>query len=257
MRRRKHVPIPILAITLTCVLLNSPRPAAASTGGQSFTFVVSNSILRTVAAADGGTSFPSAMHNALCSPRVEPKATRLKRVSAGIQYKVTLTSSQVTTIQKALRRQGCSTNIASGYKNAVRVTYTLAIQIESTTTTTIDPTTAYVAAFNVMTTAVNAGIAQQNSGDPATSAGGINAEVAAYKAFDAALANLRLPGSARTDAQKLLNVDAALEQVLGTLALNTGNVDNYNQIFNTVTPAETAVTSAQTALNNDLGVTSG
>lgn len=129
------------------------------------------------------------------------------------------------------------------------------------TTTTTDPTAtaaaAYVTAYNALIAAVNPGVAQQNSGDPTTATTGINAEVAGYQAFDTALQSINWPSSAQSDAQAVLNADSALENALGTLALNTGNVYNYNQVFNTVTPAENTQVAAVKALANDVGDTIG
>lgn len=129
------------------------------------------------------------------------------------------------------------------------------------TTTTTDPTAAagaaLVTAYNTMIAAVNPGVAQQNSGDPATETSGINAEVAGYQAFDSALQAISWPSNAQSDAQAVLNADSALENALSTLALNTGNVSNYNQVFDTVTPAENTQVAAIKALANDVGDTIG
>jgi hypothetical protein len=129
------------------------------------------------------------------------------------------------------------------------------------TTTTTDPTAAaaaaYVTAYNALGAAVNPGVVQQNSGDAATETTGINAQVAGYQAFDSALQAITWPSNAQSDAQAVLNADSALENALATLALNTGNVNNYNQVFDTVTPAENAQAAAVKALANDVGDTIG
>jgi hypothetical protein len=107
-----------------------------------------------------------------------------------------------------------------------------------------------------MIDAVNADIPGQNSSDSGTSAAAINNEVTARQTFDTAVQAISFPSSAQSDAQSVLNTDAALEQVLGTLAANTGDVANYNSIFATVQPADSAFTAANAALESDLGLTS-
>lgn len=117
---------------------------------------------------------------------------------------------------------------------------------------------AYIKAYNTMLPALNAGISNQNSSDSSTQTAGINAEIAAYQTFSSAINSITFPTSAQTDAQHVLSAEASLVTVLGTLSVNTGNTGNYNQVFDTVTPALTAFTSACTALQNDIGVqTSG
>jgi hypothetical protein len=245
--------VAVLAIALS--VLGFSTSFAGASGGESFTFSVRNSILQTVAKADGGAQIPTAIRQALCSPKVEPIPKKINNVRGGVEYRVQLSSSRVA----AIRRKGCTGNIEANYKHAVVLTDQAAKELNSApTTTTIDPTNAYIAAYNALSTAVNAGIVNQNSDIPSTATAGIDAEITAYKAFDTSLSSIGFTGQARSDAQKVLNADAALEDLLGTLSVNTDNVENYNQVFSTVTPAEATVTADQTALNNDLGVsTSG
>jgi hypothetical protein len=225
-----------LIVALTGLALDS-APAGAS-GGQSFTFVVSNSILHTTSIADGGAPFPLAMQTALCAPKVEPSPKKVKSVKGGIEYGVHLSASQVASI----RKKGCKGNIESNYKHAAALTGEAA------------PKTAYIAAYNTLNPAVNAGITNQNSGVPATVTAGINAEIAAYVAFDTSIAAINFTGQTRSDARRLLSDDVALDNALGTLSVNTNDASSYNQIFPTVTAAVDTVEADQTALNNDLGV---
>ena len=133
----------------------------------------------------------------------------------------------------------------------------------TTTTTTIDPTVAagasYVSAFNTMNTASNDGITKQNTinSDPAGATAGINEQISARQAFDTAVTAIVFPSAAQSDAQQVLSADAALEQALGTLAVNTDNIANFNSVFATVTPAQNVFTSANAALSNDLGLKPG
>ena len=85
---------------------------------------------------------------------------------------------------------------------------------------------------------------------------GINAQIAAYTAFGSALSLIVFPSRDQSDAKTVQNALAALETVLGILSVNRDDVVNYNQVFATVTPDVSALTSATTALENDLGVTS-
>ena len=149
----------VLTTTVSALGLGSSLAGASS--GQSFTFTVRNSVLRTVARADGGVSFPTAMRQALCSPKVEPIPKKMTNVGSGVEYRVQLSSSQVASI----RKKGCTGSIESNYKRAVVLTERAAEELNSApTTTTIDPTNAYIAAYNIMIAAVNAGITNQKFG---------------------------------------------------------------------------------------------
>lgn len=127
-----------------------------------------------------------------------------------------------------------------------------------TTDLTAAASTAYATAFNTMIDAVNADIPGQNaaSTNPAGATTAINNEVTARQTFDTAVQAISFPSSAQSDAQSVLNTDAALEQALGTLAVNTGDIGNYNSVFDTVTPADNAFTAANAALESDLGLSS-
>ena len=118
---------------------------------------------------------------------------------------------------------------------------------------------AYVTAFNTMNDAVNADIPAQNKAgtDPTGATTAINDEASARQTFDTAVQAITFPASDQADAQAVLSADASLESVLGTLAANTNDIGNYNSIFDTVTPAQSAFTAADNALSNELGLTSG
>ncbi|MFZ0129245.1 MAG: hypothetical protein WAL77_07465 [Candidatus Dormiibacterota bacterium] len=115
---------------------------------------------------------------------------------------------------------------------------------------------AYSTAFNAMVTAVNAQIAEQNkaSTDPTGAAAAINAQISARQTFDTAVQAITFPPADAADVQAVLSADAALENVMGTLAANTDNISNYNAIFNTVTPAQSALTAADASLSGELGL---
>jgi hypothetical protein len=115
---------------------------------------------------------------------------------------------------------------------------------------------AYEGAYNTMQSGLNADVAGQNSSDPTTSENAINDEVTVLQAFDSAVENIQFPAEDQSDAQTVLNDDAAWENGLGTLAVNTDNTDNYNQVFDTVQPEQTAAQAAQVALARDLGLSS-
>jgi hypothetical protein len=116
----------------------------------------------------------------------------------------------------------------------------------------------YETAFNAMIATVNAEIPIQNTAQahPENAATAITAEVTAYQTFDTAVQAITFPTPDQADAQAVLNADASLESVLGTLSVNTDNISNYNAIFDTVTPAQSASTAADNALGNELGLTS-
>jgi hypothetical protein len=110
-----------------------------------------------------------------------------------------------------------------------------------------------------MNDAVNADIPAQNKAgtDPTGATTAINDEASARQTFDTAVQAITFPASDQADAQTVLSADASLEGVLGTLAVNTNDISNYNAIFDTVTPAQSAFTAADNALSNELGLTSG
>lgn len=127
----------------------------------------------------------------------------------------------------------------------------------STSTTNLTSTAgaAYQTAFNTMNTAFNADIPAQNGSDPTAMAAAINNEVTVMQTFDTAVQAIQFPTGDQADVQTLLNADTALEGALGTLAANTNSTANYNAIFDTVQPDQTAATAAQHALARDLGLT--
>jgi hypothetical protein len=114
---------------------------------------------------------------------------------------------------------------------------------------------AYLTAFNTMSSGLNADIPAQNGSDPTAATTAINNEVTVLQTFDSAIQAIQFPSSDQTDVQTVLTADTALETALGTLAVNTGDVTNYNAIFDTVQPDQTAATAAQDALGRDVGLT--
>lgn len=116
---------------------------------------------------------------------------------------------------------------------------------------------AYVDAYNTLVGAANAQRSGENgiNSDSAATATAWNAEISARQTFDSAVGQIDFPGTDQTDARQVLTTDAALESAEGTLSANTGNIYNYNQVFDTVTPALNAFVAASTALENDLGLT--
>jgi hypothetical protein len=151
----------------------------------------------------------------------------------------------------------CGTTAATSHLGTVAPT-TLPPTTQPPTTTTIDvsavASTQYLAAFNKMTTAYNAQVPAQNGTDPGAVTAAINAEIRAQQAFDSTVQGITFPTSDEADAQAVLTADAALESAEGTLSVNTDNVDNYNSVFDTVTPARNASNAANTTLGNDLGL---
>jgi hypothetical protein len=135
------------------------------------------------------------------------------------------------------------------------ITATTSRASTSTTDLTAAAAAAYLTAYNTMSSGLSADIPGQNSSDPTTSTNAINNEVTVLQTFDTAVQGIQLPSSADADAQTVLNADAALESALGTLAVNTNDVSNYNSVFDTVQPDETTATADQTALARDLGLT--
>jgi hypothetical protein len=131
--------------------------------------------------------------------------------------------------------------------------------VADSTTSTIDPTvaasTAYVAAYNTMNTGENAQVAIQNGTDPTATGAAINQRITLRQTFDQAVKAITFPSNATSDASKVLTADASLESSLGTLSANTSDTANYNQIFVTVTQDEATFAAADTALANDLGLT--
>jgi hypothetical protein len=94
-----------------------------------------------------------------------------------------------------------------------------------------------------------------NSSDPTTSTDGINGIVLDHDTFDGTIQALSFPAADKTDARGTLNADAAYEAAMQTLALNTNDVDNYNGVFDTTIPLQSAFQSAVQALGGDLGIT--
>ena len=137
----------------------------------------------------------------------------------------------------------------------------------ATTTTTTDPSqspaavaaTTYSADFNILNLAVNAQIPIENAvgSDPVAAAGAFKAEITYRTEFDKGVRAIAFPAAVQAAVQQLLAADAALEAVQGTLSVNTDNIDNYNAVFDTVTPAHAAFAAANTTLGNALGLTTG
>lgn len=126
----------------------------------------------------------------------------------------------------------------------------------STTDLTATASAAYASAFNTMESGLNAQIPAQNAADtdPSGATTAINTEVTVLQTFDTAIEAIQFPPADQSDVQAVLNADAAWEQGLGTLAVNTNDTANYNSVFDTVQPEQTAATAAQDALGRDLGL---
>lgn len=112
-----------------------------------------------------------------------------------------------------------------------------------------------VSAINKMINADNANLAAFNSSTPATATAGINATIADHQALDSTLQGIAVPASDQSDVSNLLKADAAYENALATLAVNTDSVANYNSVFNTVVPLQSAFQAALSAVGTDFGIT--
>lgn len=104
-----------------------------------------------------------------------------------------------------------------------------------------------LANFNALTTA---------GGSPATATAGINATIQDHQTFDAAINGISFPAADSADGNSVLNADSAYENDLATLAVNTNDVGNYNSVFDTVLPLQSAFQAALTTLDSDFGITS-
>jgi hypothetical protein len=100
----------------------------------------------------------------------------------------------------------------------------------------------------------NADIANQNSPDEATSIASVDNRVIVHQTFDQMLNSISFPSTAAADARAVINADAALEEALGTFAMNRNDVNAYNSIFQTIVTLQTAFIGALSALAHDLGV---
>lgn len=114
---------------------------------------------------------------------------------------------------------------------------------------------AYSTAFNAMETADAPNIAKENSSVSATSASGINGLVTDHQDFDTAIQSITFPSAGQADVKTVLSADSAYESSLQTLAANVGDVANYNAVFDTVVPLQSAFNSAAAALATELGLT--
>jgi hypothetical protein len=114
----------------------------------------------------------------------------------------------------------------------------------------------YLAAYNVMATAENLDIPKQNkaSTDAAGATAALNDRVSVRQAFDTAVGAITFPDADKADVAAVLNADSSLESALGTLAVNTDSIPNFNLLFPTVVTAENAFRSADAALSRDLNL---
>jgi len=140
---------------------------------------------------------------------------------------------------------------------AVNPTSGAAPSASTTTSPTAAAAAAYVSAYNSMIGAEDPEISAQNAdgSDPTAQSNDINSRITTRQTFDTAVQAITFPSAAQADAQKEISADAALEDALGQLSANTGDVGNYNSIFDTVTTAEAQFAAADAALSSDLGVT--
>jgi hypothetical protein len=112
-----------------------------------------------------------------------------------------------------------------------------------------------LSAENKMIDADNANLANFNSQAAATETAGINATIQDHQTFDSALSAISFPSADGAAVTAVLSADAAYESSLGTLAVNTGDVTNYNSVFDTMVPLQSAFEAALTTLDGDFGIT--
>ena len=118
---------------------------------------------------------------------------------------------------------------------------------------------AYEQAFNTMNAQLNSdtasvNTAMQTNGDPAAGTAAINMEITHLQAFDATMRTITFPSGDRADASAVISADAAFENGLGQLAINTDDISNYNSNLDSVTPLRATFASATTTLASDLGL---
>ncbi len=115
--------------------------------------------------------------------------------------------------------------------------------------------TAFLAAYSTLTTAERTGITDQDSENAATSVAGIDAQIAAQQAFDAALEDINpLTHSNAVDLGQVYRADWQYEDSEGSLAANRGNIQGYNEALAIVTPLRAAVKAALYKFAADLNV---
>lgn len=113
---------------------------------------------------------------------------------------------------------------------------------------------AYFVRYNQWVDASNAAVPKENSSIPATAAAGWNQSVAASRRFDNLLGKIKFPSNLQHYAEAIVSTDGAMEDVEGTLSANTDSVDNYNQVFDTLTPVRAAFMAATKTLCTKLGL---
>jgi hypothetical protein len=123
--------------------------------------------------------------------------------------------------------------------------------------------TGYMAAYNTLTAAYNVDVAKQNRNNIGSQQliDAVNQEATDHATFDAAIQALDTTGlsTVAADITAVVAADANLESAEGSLALNSGNLSNFNAGFAIVQTAiggfSAANTTAATALG--LSITAG
>lgn len=113
----------------------------------------------------------------------------------------------------------------------------------------------YLHYYNVYwVAATNRGIKEQNSSNAATSATGIDLEIAAINQFDNHIQTIKFPNSDKSALSKVLVDDSVLTSLDRTLAANTSDVSNYNSLFPGVQTADANSIAAINYLAKKLGM---